>query len=138
MRTEATDTRSLQFQDPIASVVVSAQNIWNVVLDIEDEGRLAHIFVGCNVANETLEIEVTIDGIELDLQGNAVTFGNDYECFLIGDISQGRAEVQIDNLNIRNRGINLYFETSLLIRSRKTTAAGAAEVICIPIYELYR
>jgi hypothetical protein len=127
------DTRSYQHR-PIAELnqATAVQNTWYPVLattyDIEVKDIIAYI----TVANETLEIEATIDGIVMTAT-IAATFNNSYYCYVAGQIAAWTMFSNLTNVTDANYSSPLRCK-SFSLRARKTTAAGAGTLRVIVAY----
>lgn len=107
------------------------QNTWYEVLNITTYAKIYYIGYTVADTNETLEIELTINGKTETLTQAAIA-GTVYKFFY------GQSSVQLDHfvsatgtigymLNLEGRGI--------LIRIRKTTAAGNGILSCAVKYQ---
>jgi len=123
----------LNYTSPIACV----QNIWETVLDVVN-AKLTGICIGVTIANEDLEIRVTIDGVIMT--GAVSVVLNQFSSISALRVSNvpptftmvaSAASVNLDNQN----GMQLLKGRDVLVELRKTSAAGASLLRCRGVYE---
>lgn len=120
--------------DPRVTHAGAVQNTWYEVLNETRHGRVIGIVFGCTVIAETVEVEVTIGGVTATAQQIGAVAGNLYNVVMHGNswtannLSSVAGGNPIERLDLEGTGI--------LIRIRKTTAAGASAIRARVLYEL--
>lgn len=114
------------------------QNTWYTVLSITGRSGLL-LFGGAGIAttNETLEYEVTIDGHLYATLGFAATAGTTAEAYCRAHALSQVLEINLDTTSKTFSRLDLPFKNSVLVRLRKTTAAGAGDLRGIAAYWLW-
>jgi hypothetical protein len=131
--------RHLEFQAPlVVTTAAPVSTTWYTVLNITDAGLLITASAGVDTADETIELEITIDGHLIPLNALPATADTDYHAVIFWDNSQDRFELHLSGLDAGHRYLYLPFRNSLLIRVRKTTALGAGNLNGAALYALYR
>ena len=118
-------------QDPISfAQAAPVLNTWYVVLPATGRyTKIQVIVIGVGVANETLEIEITIDGFIYPSAALAAVAGNGYN--IVGPNVLG----QLHGRLITEPPLNMTGH-DVQIRMRKTTALGAGDLLAAIRYEL--
>ena len=128
----------LEFQpDAVLVQAAPVQNDWYPVLAVVGSGLLIDIGLGVKTADETLQIEIIIDGVTLSEDPLAAVANGDYHAWYKCDASEDHYEIVFPAIDEYNRYLNLPFRHSLTVRARKTTALGAGDLVCIVVHALY-
>ena len=123
MRFNSGEDRAIQQLDSIFTQAGAVQNTWYTAYTGTARIRVYALGIGCSVINETLEWEITIDGIVYS--GSIVaTFGTGYypHWYPSDYANTGTLAITIS----QDTGLFLPEGAVTLIRIRKTTAAGAS------------
>jgi len=108
------------------------QNTWYTVLDTTTFVRILAILAYVDVANETIEVRLTIDGQTLTgsqaaLAGTSYCYGLQYQSNSLNTITAG--------VNIPVMNYCFLEGKSVKVEVRKTTALGAGNLHCLVTYQ---
>ena len=125
----------LEHQTPIHSDTSPAQNAWVIVANLSEPGVIHRVGMCTETTVETLELEMTVDGVlytdaQVDAVANTVYYG-----IPITD-SAGAYKLAFTLTTTAGYNLNLPYRT-LLLRVRKTTALGANPVNGYLMYSKY-
>ena len=111
------------------------QNTWYTVLAATGVyTRIADVVFEVLVANETIEVEVTIGATGAQVGIQACAFGTDYR--LLHSFDPGNVDLlYAPAAGAGDRNLDLV-GTNALVRIRKTTANGAGNLRCKVIYAI--
>jgi len=127
-------SKSLQVFKYMADAVLSqagaVQNTWYTVLDTTKKVRILSLMMTVSVANEDLELKMTIDGETLNgAQANAVA-GTSYYCLK----DAGSANILLSATGFNMGRYAALDANSVKIEVRKTTANGAGTLSARAVY----
>ncbi|GAI62226.1 unnamed protein product [marine sediment metagenome] len=111
--------------------VAPNQDQWYPVMVIDRPLRCDSINFIVAVANETLEIELTISGGVPIVVAQAAVAGTNYALFRSGNPGVGPVPFVPEDTNAEHRDTPIFECHSLHVRIRKTTALGAGNLSCL-------
>lgn len=103
----------------------AVQNTWYTVLDTMLLVEIIEIAASCTVANETVEIRITLDGVTYTLSSN-FTAGTVYYIYPNAATMAPTTATIINAFATQPRGSARFNALSIKIEMRKTTNAGAS------------
>ena len=127
------DKYIFEYQTPATlDQAAPVQNTWYTILPTTSNVLIHHIATNIEDTNETVEIQITIDG-ETITGSVAQTHSDNYYWFWAADaISQ--TDVMESSNDIRYATNQVIQGKSIKIEARKTTAAGVGNLTGIVIY----
>ena len=135
MRIEEPDLGIYEYQTPATlNQAAPVQNTWYTILDTTTHCRIYEIAVNIEDANETLEIQVTIDGQTIGATAKAATHSTTYYVYRESDAINRVNTLILDNALTKSIRAFQLEGHSVKVEVRKTTAAGAGNLTGIVTY----
>ena len=138
MSLEIASVGMFEYQAPATlNQAAPVQNTWYTLLDTESNVRIYHICVGVEDTNETLEVQITIDGETIAADDEACTHSNTYHAWIFPNAINRTDLVKLIIHTTTDVSIYKGFlieGKSVKVEVRKTTAAGAGNLVGICVY----
>lgn len=111
----------------------AVQNTWYTILDTTLNARIVRLNVACTVANETVQVRLTVDGQTIT-SNDALTAGTTYNIVWVENAAAGTVNLTVTTTAATMSTSFLIEGRSIKIEIRKTTAAGASALLAKAIY----